>query len=301
MGRIVISNEPEEEILKAILSIEGHDVEVIEDEGEIIELIDKREVDLLILGGPFFNYDGYKLCERVRGKLVPILLLAHPEDRIRAIECGGDGIIEKPLRRVEVLAHTRTLLKVKKMEEELLLLDKAIESLASAIEAKDPYTEGHTLRVANYMVKLSEAMGMKEEDIRRGGILHDVGKIGVRDEILTKKGPLNSWEWERIKEHPIIGERIVKPLGSRIIESIVRHHHERYDGKGYPDGLKGEEIPIYGRMMSVVDAFDAMISERPYRKALSREEAMEVLKKERGKQFDPEIASIFLDILSHEN
>ncbi|MCK4519819.1 MAG: HD-GYP domain-containing protein [Candidatus Omnitrophica bacterium] len=168
-------------------------------------------------------------------------------------------------------------------------------------EAKDPYTRGHSKRVAQYSAAMGKAMGFSEEKqsvIERAGILHDLGKIGIGDNILNKPGKLNEEEWKIMKSHPQRALEILEPLKFLPAEKeIVLHHHERYAGGGYPDGIKGEDIPLGGRIMAVADTFDAMNSARPYRKSLSKEAILSELKRVSGDQLDSSIVSIFLDLL----
>ena len=179
---------------------------------------------------------------------------------------------------------------------------RTVQALASTLEAKDRYTSGHSERVTNYAVAVAEHMGLpvgQIDRLRYASQLHDVGKIGVPEEILRKPSSLDEGEWRAIQEHPVIGERIIKPLGFLgEVGRIIRHHHERWDGGGYPDRLSGAQIPKLTRIMTVVDAYDAMTSERPYRNAKSAKEAMEELKRCRGSQFDPEATDTFLSVLA---
>jgi putative nucleotidyltransferase with HDIG domain len=174
-----------------------------------------------------------------------------------------------------------------------------LNTLVTTIEAKDPYTREHSLRVTNYALQLAGLLGLDQQDremIDFAGTLHDIGKIGVHDEILCKTGGLTDAEYEAIKAHPLIGERIVEPLGLTPTErAIIRNHHERFDGRGYPDGLGGEDIPLLARIVSVADAFDAMTTTRSYRRALSAKSALEEVRQQRGKQFDPVVADALLE------
>lgn len=174
-----------------------------------------------------------------------------------------------------------------------------LNTLVTTIEAKDQYTREHSLRVTEYALTIGRILKLSEQDLEMidfAGTLHDIGKIGVHDEILTKSGRLTAEEYNAIKQHPLIGERIVEPLGLSAVErGIIRNHHERYDGKGYPDGLGGEEIPFLARVVAVADAFDAMTTTRSYRQALSVETATDELRKNRGSQFDPAIADAMLE------
>ncbi|MBI3324492.1 MAG: HD domain-containing protein [Candidatus Omnitrophica bacterium] len=181
---------------------------------------------------------------------------------------------------------------------------ETVMALALAVEAKEPYTAGHSKRVAFYAVKIAEAMSLDEETrklVRHAGLLHDVGKIGIKDDILLKAGPLSPDEFRIMQQHSVIGEAIIKPLHSlsRVAE-IVRCHHERYDGKGYPSGLQGEAIPFAARILVVADSYDAMMTDRPYRKRLSPEAVIDELKKCSGTQFDPAIVAVFLTLLNEK-
>jgi hypothetical protein len=180
-----------------------------------------------------------------------------------------------------------------------------VKALAQAIEAKDPYTHGHSERVMQYTVQIAQKLGLPKKEIdslRYAAILHDIGKIGVRGIVLNNPKGLNVQEYDEIKKHPIVGEGIIKPVELlEPIRPLVRHHHEWYNGKGYPDGLSGENIPLGARILAVADAYDAMKSDRPYRKALTEETAIQELKRGSGTQFEPKIVEVFLEILETEN
>lgn len=177
-----------------------------------------------------------------------------------------------------------------------------IEAFNSALEAKDPYTSGHASRVEEYAVKLGEAYGLPKNkilDLRNAAVLHDIGKIGVKDEILNKTGKLTDIEFDQIMRHPTIGADIIKKVDFlQKISDTVRYHHERYDGKGYPSGLSGEGIPIEAYILGLADSYDAMTSDRPYRKALTNEEALNEIKINKGTQFHPELSEKFLQVFS---
>lgn len=181
------------------------------------------------------------------------------------------------------------------------LLDSYFTTLAVALDARDPYTAGHSLRVAEYSVIIGQLAGMngqKLDNLRKSALLHDIGKIGVRDSVLFKEGKLTDEEFDQIKSHPVLGENILRQIEP--VEKMapylagVRSHHERYDGQGYPDGLAGMAIPLYGRIIAVADAYDAMTSDRPYRKGMDHDHALVILEQGRGSQWDPEFAGLFL-------
>ncbi|MNM74657.1 Cyclic di-GMP phosphodiesterase response regulator RpfG [compost metagenome] len=182
------------------------------------------------------------------------------------------------------------------------LLESYFGTLAAALDARDPYTAGHSLRVAEYAVNIGILAKLSDDqlhDLRKTALLHDIGKIGIRDDVLLKDGRLTEEEWQQIKQHPVLGETILKQIEPADAMAPflpgVRSHHERYDGKGYPDGLKGEEIPLFGRIIAVADAFDAMTSDRPYRKGMDTSTAIGILEEGRGTQWDPNFADLFIE------
>ncbi len=234
---------------------------------------------------------GFEVCRRVKAdpatRLVPVVLvtgLSQSQDRVRGIECGADDFLSKPVVKEELLARVRSLLRLKHFTDELENAETVLFSLALSIEAKDPYTGGHCDRLSKYSVALGERVGLREElcvALRRAGVVHDIGKLAVPEHILLKPGPLTPEEWIVMKQHPILGERICSPLKSfRHVLPIIRHHHEKLDGTGYPDGLRGEKIPLTARILTTVDTYDALTTDRPYRQALSNEEALATLRAE---------------------
>jgi putative two-component system response regulator len=207
--------------------------------------------------------------------------------------------MSKPVDRVELVARVRSALRLKRVYDSLDSAEQVIYSLAAAVEAKDPYTEAHTQRVAESARRIGARMGLPQEDqqaLYRGGIIHDIGKIGIPDQILLKPGELDSEEQTQMHLHPLIGEGIVAPLrfGADLLP-MVRHHHERYDGTGYPDRLAGEDIPLLARILSVCDAYDALTNDRPYREGKSVDAALTVLRQGAGQQWDPEIVQLVVD------
>jgi len=214
----------------------------------------------------------------------------------------GEAIEDGSLAIAQLVAvQAATAARSVQLAGELGIADEMIYTLATAIEAKDPYTQGHCDRVANYAVAIGRRYGLSPRELRhlhKGAFLHDVGKIGVRDAVLLKEGPLTQSEYEHIKEHPTIGARILRNLPSAggIVPTVL-YHHERWDGRGYPDGLIEDETPLLARIVSVADAFDAMTTTRCYRPALTCEQALEILETYAGTQWDPEVVSVFLDVI----
>jgi len=219
--------------------------------------------------------------------LIPVVLLTSldsDQDRIHGIMCGADEFLNKPVNKHELLARVHSLLRLKRFTDELDNAETVLFSLALAIEAKDPYTEGHCDRLSKYSVALAEKMGLPDPlrvALRRGGLIHDIGKLAVPEYILLKPGPLTPEERKIMEQHTLEGERICAPLRSfRNVLPIIRHHHEKQDGSGYPDGLKGEQIPLTARILQVTDIYDALTTDRPYRKALPAEKALATMREE---------------------
>ncbi len=206
-------------------------------------------------------------------------------------------------RNLETMVEDRTNQLREANEELRRLFMGSIKALAQALEAKDEYTQGHSERVAEVSVGIARYLSLGEseiDDMWLAGFLHDIGKIGIQESVLNKPGELTACEWDLIKQHPVLAERILRPIEelSEVIK-VVRHHHERYDGSGYPDGLAGSEIPLGARILSVADAYDALTSKRPYRDALSHTDTIAVLEEAAGTQFDPVIVRAFLSSGSH--
>jgi putative two-component system response regulator len=228
--------------------------------------------------------NGFEICRAIKmnpnTRTVPVVLitgLINTNDRIAGIECGADDYLHKPIRREELRARVRSLLRVKQFTDELQSAEGVLFSLARSIEAKDPHTEGHCARLSRHSVELAKAIGLgqaEQDALEKAGIVHDIGKVAVPDRILLKTEPLTPEEIQIVEQHPIVGERICEPLRSfRLVLPIIRHHHEKMDGSGYPDGLKGEAIPMTARIMTIVDVYDALTHDRPYRTAMSHGEA----------------------------
>jgi putative two-component system response regulator len=239
-------------------------------------------------------------------RLTPIVLVTGQtdlSDRIRGIEAGADEFLSKPVHPHELRARVRSLSRVKHLIDDLDSAEAAFMTLALTIEARDPLTKGHCERLASHAVRLGQAIGLGDDDLEalhRGGYLHDVGKVGVPDAVLLKPGPLTAEEFELMKRHPEIGDSLCAPLQSlRRVRPIILSHHERLDGSGYPNALRGDEVPLLAQVVGVVDVFDALTSKRPYRAALAPEEAARHLlaDAERGR-FARCYVEAFLDTLS---
>ena len=252
---------------------------------------------------------GYELCRQLKEdpatRLVPFVLitgLSDREDKLKGIEAGADDFLNKPIFPSELFARVRSLLKLKEFTDELETAESVLCTLGRSVEARDPYTEGHCERLAQHACDLGRHLGLDDDSLvalRRGGYLHDLGKIAVPDEILKKGSNLTRDEWEIMKQHPIIGENICKPLKSlRLVLPIIRHHHEHSDGSGYPDGLRKREIPLLPRVLQVVDVYDALKTARPYKPALNHEQAASTMLEEaRSGLWDEEVVQEFFSML----
>jgi putative two-component system response regulator len=291
---------------------EGYLVNTAADGEEALEKVKADTPDLILLDVMMPKLDGYEVCRRLKSDertiLIPIVMITSlkaTHERIKGIEAGADDFLSKPFNRLELLTRVRSLLRLKRHTDELESAETVLFTLALSVEAKDPYTTGHCDRLATYSVALGKRLGLPAEQLkalRRGGILHDLGKIAIPDNILLKPGPLNEAERAMMRKHPVIGERICSPLKSlRLVLPIIRHHHERWNGTGYPDGLAGEAIPITARILQTVDIYDAFTTERPYKPAYTRERAFAIMREEAAKGWwDAQMVEAFIALLTEE-
>jgi putative two-component system response regulator len=299
-------------LLERLLEREGYRTQTAGDGEAALLAVGEHNPDLILLDIGLPRLDGYEVTRRLRSHVrtltVPVILLTGRsglEDVVEGLDAGADDFLSKPFRQPELLARIRSALRLRQAIVRMDAAHAAVAALANAVEAKDPSTEHHCQRLANLAARLGTQAGLDTADLEAvayGALLHDVGKIGVPESILTKQGPLNATEWEVMRSHPEIGARICEPLAAAgAFGPIVRHHHERWDGHGYPDGLKGEAIPLGARIVALVDAFDAMTHDRPYRRALSVDHAMHELWSEAGTQFDRALVPLFALELGHDD
>lgn len=293
------------ELLSELLTAKGYSVVTASDGRSGMEKFALLQPDLVLLDVLMPGLNGLEVCRQLKNnpgtRLTPVVLvtgLAATKDRVRGIEAGADDFLSKPLDGTELLARVRSLLNLKLHTNELERAEAVLFALARSIEARDPYTSGHCARLSEGSARLGERLGLPEEHVtalRRAGIVHDIGKVAVPDAILLKPGPLTAEERKIVREHPVAGERICLPLKSfRLVLPIIRHHHEKYDGSGYPDGLQGEGIPVSARVLQVLDVYDALTTDRPYRRALSPTKALGEMREdvERG-WLDPKLFAEF--------
>ncbi|HEY1802116.1 MAG TPA: HD domain-containing phosphohydrolase [Terriglobales bacterium] len=296
---------PNRELLYELLSAQGFKVVMAPDGAEALKQVANEPVDLVLLDVMMPHLNGFEVCEKIKSSpdtyLIPVILitaLSEKQDRIEGIKAGADDFLTRPVDRTELLARVRSLLKLKQRTDELERAETVLFTLARSIEGKDPYTHGHCERLAEYSATLATHLGLPEEQVialRRAGVVHDIGKIAVPDSILLKPSKLTREEWKLVQEHPIVGERICEPLKSfRLVLPVIRHHHEKFNGSGYPDGLAGENIPITARVLQIVDVYDALTTIRPYKPAFSSSDALQTMKEEVAKGWwDPDIFDQF--------
>ena len=293
LGTILVAddNQSARDMLEMMLRTHGYRVLAVGDGPAALAVLQQEPVDMALIDVVMPGQSGFAVCraakDRPETRLTPVVLitgLGRVEDRIKGIEAGADDFLNKPVRKEELLARVKSLVRVKRITDELESAETVVFTLAASIEAKDPYTEGHCDRLSRYCVALGERLGLPEEDriaLRRGGVIHDIGKVAVPERVLLKPGPLDVHERQLMETHPAIGERICAPLKSfRNVLPIIRWHHERQDGSGYPDRLRGHQIPLVARVLQTADVFDALTTDRPYRKALSPERAFGILRDE---------------------
>jgi putative two-component system response regulator len=295
-------------LLTTLLTRTGYEpVAVATGEDGLRAAIDESP-NLVLLDVELPGMDGLDVCRALRADprtvTLPVILLtgrSSLEDVVAGLDAGADDFLAKPYHQAELMARVRSVLRLAEAMAEVDGAHGVIAALANAVEAKDSLTEQHCQRLASLANRVGGSLDLDASTLRAltfGALLHDIGKIGISDAILTKPAPLTSMEWTEMRRHPLIGERICEPLAmSHLFSPIIRNHHERWDGSGYPDGLRGESIPIGARIVGVVDAFDAMVHTRPYRPALSIERAIAELRREAGRQFDPELIPIFLALV----
>jgi putative two-component system response regulator len=297
------------ELMRELLATRGYDAFIVSNATDAEELIRRDPPDLILLDVIMPGKTGYELCHELKNdpntRLIPIVMItglnAH-EDRLRAIEAGADDFLSKPISSEELFARVKSLLKLKEFTDELETAESVLCTLGLSVESRDPYTEGHCERLARDASELGRHLGLDDESVialRRGGYLHDLGKISVPDEILKKGTNLTQDEWKIMKQHPLVGETICRPLKSlRLVLPIIRHHHEHSDGSGYPDGLKDGDIPLLPRILQVVDIYDALCTARPYKIALGHEQAALTMRQEaKAGLWDEELVAEFFSML----
>jgi len=311
-ARILVVDDNRENafVTRELLQSVGYEVQTAENAARAEKLIQQNPPDVILLDVVMPGKSGIELCRDLKNdpqtRLIPIVMvtgLTERDDKIRAIEAGADDFLNKPIFPEELFARVQSLVKLKEFTDELESAENVLCTLGLSVESRDPYTAGHCERLAVYATQLGRAMGLSNDQLvalRRGGYLHDLGKITVPDEILKKGSDLTASEWEVMRQHPITGESICRPLKSlKEVLPIIRHHHEHWDGSGYPDGLKGEQIPLLARILQTVDIYDALRTARPYKPALGHEDSARVMRNEAAAgRWDPALVQRFFEVLT---
>jgi putative two-component system response regulator len=295
------------EFVKNVLANDAYHFFAAETSGQLFEILSRASVDMVILPGAGAGVSWLDCCRRIkadrRTELVPVLVVTDGavQSQIEALSAGADDFLPMPVHPDLARTRIRALLRHKAATDRLEQTEAILFSLAKAVEHRDYTTAGHCDRLGLVSLAVGLAVGLRGEDMEslyRGGFLHDIGKVGIPDRILFKHGPLDREEWQIMRTHPLRGEEICKPLRSleRVLP-IIRNHHERWDGSGYPDGLKGHEIPLLARILQVADIYDALTSPRPYKDAMRAEDALDIMwqETERGWR-DPELMRIFAQL-----
>jgi len=289
--------------LRDLLEVSGYIVKEASNGEDALDRLSEGDIDLIVLDVVMPGLDGYQVCERVKShpttRFIPVIIvtsLKSKEDRIYGIEAGADEYLRVPWSSLELLARVRTLLRTKRLLDRLETSENVVRALVRAIEAKDRSTLGHSERVATLAYRVARQLRCREEATRallEAGRLHDVGKIGVSESVLLKPGPLTLEEKIEVQRHPLLGEEICQPLQfAAPVLDLIRHHHERLNGSGYPDGIAGPQLSPLVRILGIADAFDAMVNDRPYRKAMKWDEAFRILR-ESPEKWDQDVLGAF--------
>ncbi|MCB0117538.1 MAG: response regulator [Anaerolineales bacterium] len=313
------------DVLVSILEADGYQLVLAENGFEAIELATAVLPDIILLDVMMPGMDGFETCRRIRREKsiaeVPILFLTALDDRqslLNGLDAGADDFITKPPDRYELRARLLSITRLnryRKLHEERLNLekthqqlldayDKTIEGWSHAMDLRDKETEGHTQRVTQMTLELAKQFGIKDEElvhIRRGALLHDMGKLGIPDSILLKPDKLTDEEWDKMRQHPKYAYDMLYPIEYlRPALDIPYCHHEKWDGTGYPRGLSGEDIPLSARIFAVVDVWDALTSDRPYRNAWDKKKALEYIQEQSGMHLEPRIVEMFTTLIKDE-
>jgi putative two-component system response regulator len=320
-------------LMELLLTSFGYDVLTASNGEEALEKVHDIPPDVILLDVMMPKIDGFEVAKQLKReeetKIIPIVMvtaLNEVEDRVKALEAGADDFLNKPVDKIELRARVQSLVKVKACNDHMRNYQKELEAevakrteqlrqalkklkeislesichLCRAAEYRDENTGDHIKRMSQYTSAVARKMGLNKQTVENllyTAPMHDAGKIGIPDHILLKPGKLNDKEWEIMKQHTIIGAQILAGSGAKFIklaQTIALTHHEKWDGSGYPKGLKGSKIPLVGRIAAIADVFDALTSRRPYRKKpFSLEEAFNYIKKERGRHFDPKVVDAF--------
>jgi putative two-component system response regulator len=309
-GRVLIVDdyEPNRSALQELLEGQGYDCLTASNGRDALNLVHREHPDLVLLDVMMPDVSGLDVCASLKHVaetcLTPVVLVSASNQRatrLEGVEAGADDFLSKPVDPEELYARVASLIRLKRLTDDLDSAESLFLTLGRIIEARDPYTEDHCERLARYATALGTALNLDSGDLDalyRGSFIHDIGKIAIPDALLLKKGKLTPAEFAIMQQHPVIGDDLCRTLRSLdSVRSIVRHHHERLDGRGYPDGLAGDRIPMLARIVSVVDVFDALTTDRPYRAAMTVDAAVQTMRDEaKAGWSDPALVDLFISV-----
>jgi len=295
-------------LLKAMLKTAAYRILEAKRPSAALSILEREKVDLVVVDLVMPEMSGPDFCRMLkndrRTQLIPILMTTSvqgPENEVAGIESGADEFLIKPLQPTVVRTRIRAMLRNKALIDSLEEAESILFALAQSVEQRDEHTGRHCERLASYSIALGQALGLPRQDqlaLYRGGYLHDIGKISIPDAILFKRGLLTDDEWDLMRLHTIRGEEICRPMKTLApVLPIIRSHHERWDGSGYPDGLQGEHIPLLARILQIADIYDALTTARPYKPAFSHQHAIEIMLEEARRGWrDPELLPLFAEV-----
>ena len=287
---MIVDDEPVvAEVLRRLLVKEGYHVDVFHDGQAALDALSEVRPHLVLLDVNMPGLSGMDVCRRLKQdpayRLTPVVMVtgqAQRDARLEGLEAGADDFLGKPVDPQELMIRVRSLVRIKRYTDDLDSAASLIVAMALLVEARDGNTEGHCHRMANYATALGRALNLSEDDLQalhRGGFLHDIGMLAIPDDVLRKTGPLDAAQFELMKSHTTVGDALCANLRSlESVRPIVRHHHERYDGSGYPDGLRGDDIPLVAQIIGLVDVYDAVTTRRPYQGPYTPQEAIAILR-----------------------
>ena len=337
-GTILVVDDQEFNLrlLEALLTPLGHTVRFASDGLDCLEEVKKEKPDLILLDIMMPRMDGFETAAKLKSNdetmnipVVMVTSLTEVDERVKALECGADDFLSKPVNELELRARVNSLLEIKAYHDHMRDYQKKLESevarrteelqkafatiksssletihrLARAAEFRDDDTGKHIIRIGNFSASIAKEMGLSEHDVETilyAAPMHDVGKIATPDAILRKPHSLDDDEWEIMQQHCRHGAQILEGSDSELLqvaEKIALTHHEKWDGTGYPGGLRGTEIPIAGRITAIADVFDALTSKRPYKEPFTIEKSFEIIRESRGSHFDPDVVDAFFSII----
>lgn len=310
---LVVDDHPSSRMTAvALLSVEGYDVLEAENGLAALTCVTEGKPDLILLDVMMPGMDGFEVCQQLKQneqtRLIPVVFVTALNDRrarLKGIEAGGDDFLTKPFDQLELSARVKSLIRQKRLNEDLDHAEQVLFSIASTVESRDPNTGDHCERLVEVCRGFGEFLGLSRNQIRDlmwGGYLHDIGKVGIPDAVLLKTGRFTPEEWAVMQQHVLIGEKICQPLRTMAgVLPIIRHHHERWDGSGYPNGLQGNDIPYLAQVFQIVDIYDALTHERPYKPAYSPQEAFAILQEETERGWrNPQLLAQFMEFIEQQ-